>query len=245
MEETIEKKDKYTEIEDWQVHWSNFTPFRVGNPDFEGLVKDFPESGEFIEIGGFPGLYSIYFKKRFNYNVYLLDYIVIPEIIQGMESVNELPPGSINVIKDDFFNFRSPKKFDIVFSYGFIEHFEDTTDVIKRHVDILADGGQLLIILPNLIGMSGWFLRLTDKGLFDKHNLKSMDLPFLMQICNQLKLKNIEVSHYGKPHIWINASSPIDSKASRFFVKYFNGVSQRVPIKDTFFSPFIVIKATK
>jgi SAM-dependent methyltransferase len=245
MKRDFKTQDKYTEIEDWELHWSNFKPNKIGNPNFEDLIIDFPKSADFIEIGGFPGFYSIYFKKRFNYNVHLLDYFIIPEIIKKMELINEIPVGSINIIKDDFFSFQSEKKFDIVFSYGFIEHFEDTKEVIKRHVSILSGGGKLLIVLPNLKGMSGWFLKLTDKELFDKHNLTSMDLSLLFQICKEVELKNIEVMYYGKPHIWINASSPIDSRATRFFVKYFNGISQRIPVKNRWLSPLIVIKATK
>jgi len=238
-------KDNYTEIEDWEVHWKNFKPFKVGDPDFEELVKDFPESGDFIEIGGFPGLYSIYFKQRFSYNVHLLDYFIIPEIIEQMEIINEIPVGSINLIKADFFSYNCEKKFDVVFSYGFIEHFEDTKDVIKRHVNMLSENGKLLIILPNLKGMSGWFLKLTDKELYHKHNLKSMDLKLLLETCKKLDLRNTEVMYYGKPHIWINASSPVDSKAMRFFIKYFNGFSQRLRLKNKLLSPFIVVKATK
>jgi hypothetical protein len=58
-------------------------------------------------------------------------------------------------------------------------------------------------------------------------------------------LKNIEVGLYGKPHIWINASSPIDSIIVRLFIKYFNGLSQRIPKKNYFLSPLIYIKAVK
>jgi SAM-dependent methyltransferase len=240
-----ELKENYTKIQDWELHWRNFKPYKIGNPNFEDLIKDFPGSGDFIEIGGFPGLYSIYFKKRFNYNVHLLDYFIIPEIIEQMEIINEIPVGSINIINDDFFSFQSKKKFDIVFSYGFLEHFEKIKEVVKRHVTILSDGGRLLIVLPNLKGMSGWFLKLTDKKLFDKHNLKSMDLSLLSGICKELNMKNIEAFYYGRPHVWINASSPIDSKATRFLIRYFNGASQRIPFKNKLLSPLIVLKATK
>jgi hypothetical protein len=246
MENKADNKDNnYTDISDWEVHWKKFKPYVVNESKLEGLMKDFPEKASIIEIGGFPGLYSIFFKKKFNYDVHLLDFIIIPEIISGMEKVNDLPEGSINVIKTDFFSFTPVRNFDIVFSYGFIEHFENIKDVIQRHANLLNDSGKLLIVLPNLKGMSGWFLKITDRGLFDKHNLKTMDLNLLKNICTEIGLKDIEVGLYGKPHIWINASSPYDSRITRFFVKYFNGVSQRIPVRNHFLSPLMYIKAVK
>jgi SAM-dependent methyltransferase len=237
--------NNYTQEDDWQLHWTNFKPYVVTKSNLEGLCKDFPINGNFIEIGGFPGVFSIYFKKQFSYNVYLLDYIIIPEILQEMERVNNLPKGSINQIKTDFFNYTTEKKFEVVFSYGFIEHFEDIEGVIQRHVDLLSEKGRLLIVLPNLKGMSGLFLKLTDPELYKKHNLKSMDVNLLNEICQKIGLKNIEVGLYGKPHIWINSSSRFDSKFVRLFIKYFNGISQRILIKNKLMSPLIYIKAFK
>lgn len=245
MKKNQNNSNNYTEIADWELHWKNFKPFVINESKLEGLLIDFPKKASFIEIGGFPGLYSIFFKKKFNYDVHLLDFIIIPEVILEMEKVNNLPLGSINVIKADFFSFNSTRKFDVVFSYGFIEHFEDIKGVIQRHVNLLNENGKLLIVLPNLNGMSGLFLKLTDPGLFNKHNLKAMNISILNEICFNLGLKEIEVGLYGKPHIWINTSSPIDSKLIRFFIKYFNGVTQRIPIKNHFLSPLMFIKAVK
>jgi hypothetical protein len=160
-----------------------------------------------------------------------------------MERMNNLPKGSINQIETDFFEFTSEKKFDIVFSYGFIEHFTDTYNVIKQHVDLTDIKGKILILLPNLKGMSGLFLKWTDQKLFYKHNLDSMDLDLLKNICKSLKLNNVEVKYYGRPHIWINASSKFDNGFVRTMIKYFNGISQRIPLRNKFFAPLIAVKA--
>ncbi len=227
------------------IHWKNFKPFVVGESKLEDLLLDFPEKASFIEIGGFPGLYSIFFRKKFNYDVHLLDYVIIPEIIHGMEQTNQLPEGSIHVLKEDFFTYVPERRFDVVFSYGFIEHFVDIPGVISRHVDLLNENGRLLIVLPNLNGMSGAFFKLTDPGMFSKHNLKSMNLGLLDGICRDLGLMEIDVRYYGKPHLWINSSSPVDSRFMRFCIKYLNGVLQRIPLTSRFFSPLIVVKARK
>lgn len=47
----------------------------------------------------------------------------------------------------DIFNMPL-EKFDVVCSFGLIEHFKDKTDVIRIHRDMVADGGIALILVP-------------------------------------------------------------------------------------------------
>ena len=95
----------------------------------------------------------------------------------------------------DFFNFSTDRKYDIVFSLGFIEHFNNTRDVILRHVDLLASGGLLLIVLPNLLGLNGWIQRRFDKENYDAHNLKSMEIDRLKKIMATFSLKDLRVEY--------------------------------------------------
>jgi trans-aconitate methyltransferase len=101
------------------------------------------------------------------------------EIVRNFEKINGLPENAIQCIHTDFFSFTPERRYDIVFSSGFIEHFEDTGDVIKRHVDLLSDDGQLLILIPNFLGLNGMIQRRLDRENLEAHNLKSMEIPYL------------------------------------------------------------------
>ena len=104
-----------------------------------------------------------------------------------------------NVIHADFFSKKFLKenheKYDIVYSLGFIEHFEDAANVVKMHTDILRKGGVLIISVPNLPRGNKLFL---EKKIIEKHNLKIMSPEQL----EKLMPKNIQVKekkYFGGP----------------------------------------------
>ena len=57
--------------------------------------------------------------------------------------------------------------YDVVCSWGFIEHFQDYLDVIMEHDKILAKNGLLIIFVPNFRG----FFQQTAHRIFDIENL--------------------------------------------------------------------------
>jgi methyltransferase family protein len=50
----------------------------------------------------------------------------------------------------DFFEFVPAKKYDLVLSGGFAEHFDDYESVVTRHAEWTKPGGLVVIIVPNL-----------------------------------------------------------------------------------------------
>ncbi len=83
-----------------------------------------------------------------------------------------------HIIEADFFSkdifTKIPRLFDIVVSHGFIEHFEDPSPVLARHVYLLRPGGLLVVTIPNL----RWFNYLRTRMAFPEklamHNLAIM-----------------------------------------------------------------------
>jgi 2-polyprenyl-3-methyl-5-hydroxy-6-metoxy-1,4-benzoquinol methylase len=67
-----------------------------------------------------------------------------------------------------------PGSFDLVYSQGFIEHFEDPTEMVRRHVLLLKPGGLALITIPNFGGIYGVLLRFSDPASLTIHNLDIM-----------------------------------------------------------------------
>lgn len=237
--------NKLSSKEDWKTHWKEFQIGDIKYIRFDNITTDFPTGGTFIEVGGFPGLYSAWFNKKFGYNPTLLDFFVKNEIISRVEETNGLKPGTIEVIEADFFSFETDKKYDVVFSWGFIEHFNDIQDVVDRHYRLLSKNGHLLIGLPNFKGISGFFTRLVDKEFLKIHNLECMEIDYLTRICKQLNIQDFEVFYYGKPKIWLNASSPYNNSFFRKLVWGVNMIIRHIPIKGRLISPHLIIKAKK
>jgi len=71
---------------------------------------------------------------------------------------------------------RIGRRFDVVMSFGLIEHFEDPRLAIERHIDLLSPGGYLVIGIPNLVGLnllSMWLLR---REFISQHNRNIMNV---------------------------------------------------------------------
>jgi 2-polyprenyl-3-methyl-5-hydroxy-6-metoxy-1,4-benzoquinol methylase len=59
--------------------------------------------------------------------------------------------------------------FDVVYSAGVAEHFEDQRAVVAAHLRLVKPGGWLVITVPNLDGIQGRFFRQLAPSLWKKH----------------------------------------------------------------------------
>ncbi len=238
-------ENQMTDRELWKAYWEsyNFTPI-PNNPIYKRYITRRP-CKSFIEIGGFPGFNAGYFYKHVCQDVTLLDFYIDQEVIHKVERQNRIPESTIKTIEADFLKFQTDKRYDIVFSLGFIEHFQDTKDIIARHTELLAENGQLLIILPNLRGINGAIQYLFDRANLRIHNLNSMIPARLEQICKELGLKNIQVEYTPKPMVWLEPKPGLKAKAGKILTKTLSYALKLFPIKCRLLSPYIVISAQK
>lgn len=63
-------------------------------------------------------------------------------------------------------NFESKKKFDIVWSQGFIEHFDDPSFLICKHLKMLKEGGRAVMSVPARYSYHHFWYMLTRFKLF-------------------------------------------------------------------------------
>lgn len=239
-------ENKLTDRDVWAAYWKNyqFRPIEK-HTFFARYIPRVARESSFIEIGGFPGLNAAYFYKYVCNKVALVDFYINPEVIAKVEAQNNMPQGSIETFESDFFLFTSARKYDVVFSLGFIEHFHDTADVIARHANLLSERGKLLIILPNLRGLNGAVQYLFDRKNLRIHNLKSMDIVRLRNIAQQLGLKDVRVEYTSKPMVWLEPKPGICNRIARIFVKGVSYFVKLFPLKCKLLSPYIVISASK
>jgi len=228
----------------WEKYWSEYRFDKIpGKVVFASFMSRLSSGKSFIDIGGFPGLYAVYFYKNGFRDVTLLDYHMNRDVVREFERINNLPENSIQCIHTDFFAFTPGKKYDVVFSSGFVEHFEDTEDVIRRHVELLSEQGQLLIIIPNFLGLNGMIQERFDRENLEAHNLRSMDINYLKRLMPKFDLHDLSVDYIGKPMVWIEPKAA--NKNRRRWVKMLSYAIKLIPVKGKFLSPFIAIYARK
>lgn len=201
-----------------------------------------------IELGGFPGYYAIFLHKYFGLQTTVFDFYIHKPVLKEVLKANQLNENDIDVIEGDLFNYQPKLQYDLVLSCGLIEHFNDTKDIIARHLTFLKPGGTLFITLPNFTGANGWAQRKYDLSNYEKHNISSMNPQLLAGYCKELGLKDIEAYYYGKFSIWLENKDQ-QSVLTKIFIKtlWLAGkiATKIIPVESKQFSPYIVVKATK
>jgi 2-polyprenyl-3-methyl-5-hydroxy-6-metoxy-1,4-benzoquinol methylase len=247
--------DQLTDREFWLRYWESKQNliFRVTDQylfirQLRQLIQQRQAQGQPIrtslEVGGFPGYYSVWLRREAGVKATLLDFVVHTEIMDKLLVENGLQPGEVTYLEKDLFTYTPQPGYDLVLSNGLIEHFQDTAGILKRHVDMLAEGGQLFITLPNFRGLNGWFQRRFDPANFDKHNLAAMDPDRLKTISESIGLTEVESNYFGHFSIWLENKAQQPTLVRWFLSTVWlvgKVISKVIPVESRGFSPYIVL----
>jgi SAM-dependent methyltransferase len=140
-----------------------------------------------LEIGGAPGGYLVHLWRAFGHEVCVLDSS--PAGIELTRKNFELlgVPGRV-LERDMFGRNESNLTFDIVYSLGLIEHFQDISSVIDAHLRYTKPGGTLIIGCPNFRGVNRILLRRLSPSLLSWHNLDAMNVHLWSHFEHQFEL---------------------------------------------------------
>jgi hypothetical protein len=238
----------------WESFWRSKTGliFKIKeNYVFGHLLADIVKKDcakSAIELGGFPGYYSIYFKKHLKLDTTLFDYFISEPIINELLQENGLKKDDITIIEADLFTYQPQQRYDVVSSFGLIEHFTDTKDIIARHLTFLKPGGTLFITLPNFKSVNGWVQKNFDPENYEKHNISCMDLGLLTSISKELGLIEIQCSYHGQFSVWMENKDE-KSSLTKAFVKaiwYAGKITSKIlGFESKALSPYIILHAKK
>lgn len=207
-----------------------------------------------LEVGSAPGGNLIQFKNKFQYQPFGVEYTK-----NGADSNREtfaihgISPKQ--VIEADFFSesfhhdFR--EKFDVVFSWGFIEHFTDVDEVIEKHMALLKPGGQLVVSIPNLRGFNYYTLSKYLPKVIPLHNLTIMNLPVYRKLFARPDLTSQYCGYHGGIHLLMAAVD--EAPMSKAMLKLFRSsqvvanMMQSVtgPLDSRWTSPFLLYVGRK
>jgi len=113
-------------------------------------------------------------------------------------------PGSV-VCEDLFRSSLRGESFDLVYSSGLIEHFEDTLAVVGEHLRLLKPGGRLVLIVPNLLGWQGKLIEKLAPSLWRVH--KVLGPADLAGVLASLGLGEIRAGYLGSFFIHVGSSA--------------------------------------
>jgi len=206
-----------------------------------------PRGGHCFEVGCYPGDYLLYLSKTYGY--------VASGIDMTPQAADELPKHCRangvevgDILQGDFFGFEPARNYDLVCSFGFIEHFVDCESVIERHARLLANGGVLFISAPNFRWIQFSLHWLLDRQNLHRHVTAAMSLSRWRRDVERLGLRVLEEGYYGRFGFWYE--SPTSNRwigfSRRHIARRARRIDQASPWPpNRFTSPFLYLVAKK
>jgi 2-polyprenyl-3-methyl-5-hydroxy-6-metoxy-1,4-benzoquinol methylase len=190
-------------IDFWQQNYgdSPLLEAKADHPVIRWLAEHIPAGhGDCIEIGCFQGHFLPFFG-HLGYRLHGLD--VVSRVLDMPAWLHERGLAVGDFWQQDFFSFKPQRQYEIVCSFGFIEHFTAWEDVVARHIDLVAPGGLLVIMSPNFTGiLQKYFHRFLDKENFLRHYLPAMDPHRWCKIAERQGFSPVFCGYFGRFDMW-------------------------------------------
>lgn len=188
--------------------------------------------GRAFEVGCYPCRYLALFGEL-GYELNGVDLNPDTPFLNDIIKQNGFKVG--NVFVADFLEIDEQNKYDVVSSFGFVEHFTNLEDIIIKHAKIVAPNGYLVIETPNF---NGWvqylFHYLYDTPNLRRHVRRNMNPFYWKQLLekNGFEFEYLCCEYCGGIDFWTDKDQP---KIQNFFAK----IAKRVWWATKFLLPFV------
>jgi SAM-dependent methyltransferase len=155
------------DIDDADIHqWINHRFHQYFSKVLKGSVT---RGQRLLELGCGGSIWLPYFAKEYDFKVTGLDYsekgCALAESILQNEGI------SGKIVCADL--FKPPEKmiaaYDVVITFGLVEHFRDTTACLDAMSKYLKNGGLLITFVPNMVGLNGWLQKKLNRRIYGLH----------------------------------------------------------------------------
>lgn len=176
---------RLTDVQFWEENW-----WKRERPERLWLYRDFdfetvrllrdagrarkpatgPERIQVLEVGAGGSRVLPYLGRRFGYRVFGSDFSLGGcRLLRANLALQHIEGG---VVCEDLFLSSLPADgFDVVYSSGLVEHFDDTRAVVAEHLKLVRPGGMLVIIVPNFQGLQGGIWKRLAFPLWQRHRI--------------------------------------------------------------------------
>jgi SAM-dependent methyltransferase len=200
---------KLTEKERWRYSstWGSRRTIEMVKKRDEWLsvVRRIVPAGplRYLELGCAPGLYTAALAEGTQWEISGIDYSDDAErFVETLLIVGK----QVKLHHADMFRERINEYFDIVCSFGLVEHFRGSSldEVLKLHDSYVEDGGYLVIEMPNFTGFQYFWHYIFDRPDLDNHNVDVMQ-PAAMQWFEQHGYEILFNDYVGAMRLWGNS----------------------------------------
>jgi SAM-dependent methyltransferase len=214
----------------------------------------------FFEVGCGSSGWLPYFARHYGYKVSGLDYSEIG--CQLAKKNLEILNIDYDVILCKDFFLPDPtegKKFDVVFSYGVIEHFSNPKEIAGIFKNFLNEGGVMITLVPNFKGLIGKLTKRFIPDVYDIHNQISDS-----QLVDFHKDNSMKVLKHGyagifafgvmpliKSNHWLFRKETTRRKIFLGLINFADKIMSRIfrilpfDVPSQYFSPYVICIARK
>ena len=157
-----------------------------------------------MELGCFPGRYLVVLAMM-GYEVHGID--LTPRIETDLKKwflANGYRAGDF--IRADVTSYVFKQAYDVVCSFGLIEHFTNWQELLKTHAGLVKPGGFLAVSTPNFRGFIQKSLHSAlDSQNLSMHNLEAMTPKQWAAIIQPLGFEIISAGYFGGFDFWVGA----------------------------------------
>lgn len=220
--------------------------FSVGSRNLKRLFRQHIQNGmAVLEVGCAPGKQLAMIHQVFGASISGLDYSETG--VQLSRRLFEKLQITCDLRCEDIFSTSfQPGSFDLVYSLGVIEHFDNPTDIVARHVELLKPGGTSLMVVPNYGGFYGRLQRYFDSENLDIHNIRIMSPGKLKQLVPEKMCDDVAAFSFGRVSPWLLNMHPKWPRIIALLLNLFiNGLGLLQPFDIKSLSPNLVLQVKK
>jgi SAM-dependent methyltransferase len=232
----------YTISTFWNKEWEkqklqHFIDQRINTQILKIVRSGLFKGAKILEIGCVPARRLHFLQKHFQTQTYGLDYS-LKGLFQSIKHGNHL------VCSDLYHPPFKDESFDLVYSLGVIEHFDDPSKVISKHLELVRKHGFILITVPNFyhLSITSTVYRIARKYKWVKqtHNMKIMNINNFNKLFERFPIEPLISNYYG-PFVILSPPIPFIRRISTRI----NNFIDRRAIESKFFSPDLVFIGKK
>jgi SAM-dependent methyltransferase len=218
----------------------------VGVFNITRLLKRYVQpSSRYLEVGCAPGKMLAWVAGVLKAEVTGLDYSG-PGIAKCRALFDALGLEA-DLCQDDLFaHHLPPASFDVVTSFGVIEHFDDARSAVQRHLDLVKPGGLALITIPNYGGIYGSLQRWCDAPNLGLHNLEIMSPCNLSALVDSPDVESVRAYPFGAVSPWlVSIERRLPRFAARLVCLGINAIGLLQPVTIRALAPMLVLEIRK
>ena len=241
-----------TDAEYWDNAWSGNIRLRLPSPlvaavgDLQRLLRSYVKPGDrVLEVGCAPGKILAWLAAALRANVSGLDFSA-----RGLDQAARLFAAlrlQGDLRREDLRATSFPREtFDLVYSLGVIEHFDDPRGIVRDHLSLVRPGGTALMTVPNYRGVYGTLKRYFDAESLLYHNLEIMTPQALAALAPVDERVRARAYAFGRLSPWVLTMTKRWPRRVALAVSYVvNAAALLQPVDIRVLCPVLVLEIVK